>query len=594
MAVNEETIQSAIVECNKVLVPNYTKIAGKFKLDRRTLARRYQGQTVSRTEANSDQINKLTKRNLPLTSQIVKNLAEEICGREVNKNWTANFVRRRGDRLRSAYLCNIDNERAKSEYHPNIVYFFNILIEGIEKYNITGENIHNWDEKGFLIGLAQSLKRIMTKEDYKSGRIKHAIQDGSRSFISLLACICADGTAIPPALIYEAETGDLQDSWLEDFSEKDLAYFGSSLNGWSSNAFGLNWLKKVGRRLLIVDGHSSHRMQPCDVGCFLLLSTAYFQEINDITFKSGGLVSMSKRLFWSCFKNAWEKALIPDNIYSAFKRTGIWPFHPPAVLDIITLRAKTPPPDTLVAFSAVPKTPYTPKSMRQFTHALQKNPSKEMIRKLIKANETNAANYAIAEHRAKGLTEAIRIEKKKRKRGKRLGLTGKDTTAGQWFGPDEIQEARDRQANQLKEAEEAKEAKVAKKIQDGIDKAIKKALEEREKEDKAAQKALNAQMKKEIERRDVLDRQAARKAAFKAKKAAKTAQARGRMSRGASSRRSACEYGRKRKSRGSGSSKSYRGELSWRYARGGPQSSSELNRFSRVEHSCLFIIYLAT
>ncbi|KAL5331065.1 hypothetical protein ACEPPN_000594 [Leptodophora sp. 'Broadleaf-Isolate-01'] len=74
--------------------------------------------------------------------------------------------------------------------------------------------------------------------------------------------------------------------------------------------------------------------------------------------------------------------------------------------------------------------------MRQFT--------KEMIRKLIKANETNAANYAIAEHRAKGLTEAIRIEKKKRKRGKRLGLTGKDTVAGQWFGPDEIQEARDR------------------------------------------------------------------------------------------------------------------------------------------------------
>ena len=142
MAINEEVMQSAIVECNKVLLPNYTEIARKFKLDRRTLARRHQGQTVSRAEANSEyrqcltnaqeealisQINKLTKRNLPPTSQIVKNLAEEICGREVNKNWTANFVRRRGNRLRSAYLRNIDNERAKSEYYPNIAYFFDIV-----------------------------------------------------------------------------------------------------------------------------------------------------------------------------------------------------------------------------------------------------------------------------------------------------------------------------------------------------------------------------------------------------------------------------------------------------------------------------------
>ena len=53
---------------------------------------------------------------------------------------------------------------------------------------------------------------------------------------------------------------------MEDTNE---AYFGVSSNGWSSDAFGLKWLVQVfdrhtcrlvgnRRRLLIVDGHSSH------------------------------------------------------------------------------------------------------------------------------------------------------------------------------------------------------------------------------------------------------------------------------------------------------------------------------------------------
>ena len=49
----------------------------------------------------------------------------------------------------------------------------------------------------------------MSKEAYKSGRIRYASQDGNREFISLLACVCADGTALPPALIYQGKSGDL-------------------------------------------------------------------------------------------------------------------------------------------------------------------------------------------------------------------------------------------------------------------------------------------------------------------------------------------------------------------------------------------------
>src|SRR5271170_5668291 len=101
--------------------------------------------------------------------------------------------------------------------------------------------MYNWDEKGFLLGMAHALKCIMTLNALKLGRIMGASQDGSREFLSLLACICADGTKLPPALIYKGESADLLDSWVADFSAGDEAYFAATSNGWSCNSLGLQW-----------------------------------------------------------------------------------------------------------------------------------------------------------------------------------------------------------------------------------------------------------------------------------------------------------------------------------------------------------------
>jgi hypothetical protein len=79
----------------------------------------------------------------------------------------------------------------------------------------------------------------MSKEALKSSRITKASIDGSREFISLLACICADGSHLPPALIYEGKSYDLQSSWLEDLGDESV-YFAASNNGWSCNLLGLN------------------------------------------------------------------------------------------------------------------------------------------------------------------------------------------------------------------------------------------------------------------------------------------------------------------------------------------------------------------
>ncbi|KAF4627253.1 hypothetical protein G7Y89_g10904 [Cudoniella acicularis] len=323
-------IDAAVAALKRGEFTNYSNAATKYGCDRTSLSKRMRGLTKSKKEANSlwhqcltseqeevliTRINSLTDRGMPPTSHIVKNLAEEIKGASVGKNWVGQFVKRHGIRLKSLYLRNIDNLRVSAEYAPMFILFFATLTAVIEKYRITAENIYNFDEKGFLIGLGRTLKRIITQEALKSGRVKKAKQDGSREFISILACISAFGKWIPPLLVYKGDLGDLQNTWVDDVTTKSAAHFTVSSNGWSNNAIGLVWLKQVfcrytkpkretQKRLLIVDGYSSHvnmafintcdknsiivlilpphtthRLQPLDVGLFQPLSTAYSWEL---------------------------------------------------------------------------------------------------------------------------------------------------------------------------------------------------------------------------------------------------------------------------------------------------------------------------
>jgi hypothetical protein len=129
--------------------------------------------------------------------------------------------------------------------------------------------MYNIDEKGFIIRLMNWTYRIMTREAHESGRIQFTMTDSNREFVTLIACICADGTYTPVALIYKGESHDLQDSWVDQIEDSDEVYFAASANGWTCDSLGLQWLQKIFNpatkakagcrwRLLIVDGHSSY------------------------------------------------------------------------------------------------------------------------------------------------------------------------------------------------------------------------------------------------------------------------------------------------------------------------------------------------
>ena len=140
---NEIQMQLALECCREAKKPNFSAIAHQFPpVNRQTLKRRFEGTQNSRAQANSDSqqclsieqekqlishINMLTKRHLPPTSAIVQNLAEEIIGRAVGKNWTSQFVHRHEDKLESLFLRNLDNMRTKAEYGPVFKLYFDLV-----------------------------------------------------------------------------------------------------------------------------------------------------------------------------------------------------------------------------------------------------------------------------------------------------------------------------------------------------------------------------------------------------------------------------------------------------------------------------------
>jgi hypothetical protein len=354
----------------------YSDIARKYGVVRSTLARRHQGTTLPRSEGYENQqnlnqhqeaelvryIQRLTERGLPPTRTMIQNYASCIAKKEVSIRWTDRFIKRHQEDLIMSWSTGLNRNRHKADSEAKYKLYFQLLHKKIEKYGVEPRHTYNMDEKGVLLGITGRSKRVFSRPLFQSRQIRQALQDGSREWISILACICADGSYVNPALIYQSNAERLQSSWVEEIdSNSHRVFVSSSTSGWSNNKIGLGWLKQVfdrctkpesGRsyRLLIVDGHgshltmdfidycdrnrillaifpphSTHTLQPLDVCVFKSLSAAYSNELTEHLNNSQGLSPVAKRDFFGLFWKAWVTTARPQLIQRAFKCTGIYP-----------------------------------------------------------------------------------------------------------------------------------------------------------------------------------------------------------------------------------------------------------------------------
>ncbi|KJZ69829.1 hypothetical protein HIM_10782 [Hirsutella minnesotensis 3608] len=116
----------------------------------------------------------------------------------------------------------------------------------------------------------------------------------------------------------------------------------------------------------------THILQPLDVVVFQPLKH-YHAKALDVMIRDG-LVNITKIEFLSCIQRVRLQAFKPENIRSAFRKTGIWPINPQTVLEVLQARQmhRTPSPPLGSGPSSSPfETPLTLRQMNKVADRLE-------------------------------------------------------------------------------------------------------------------------------------------------------------------------------------------------------------------------------
>ena len=268
----------------------------------------------------------------------------------------------------------LDNSHAQGVNPITNAEYFEVLREVWEEYDIPDELVYGADETGIQTGIGITEHVIGPA----GSKIQHQQRNGNRENITILPTICADGTSVPPTVIYKGEA--FQTKWLQE-NPLDARYGPTKFNmrktkltssrmsyqkkGYTDGEISVAWLEDWDKltkmkankhyRLLIVDGHSSHytmsfleyaRNNKIIVVCYPSHSTHVYQGLDVVIFsalkwawsderdrfeRSGPVVS--KTNFLAVYARAHVRAFTQANILAAFTKTGIVPFNPGVVTE---------------------------------------------------------------------------------------------------------------------------------------------------------------------------------------------------------------------------------------------------------------------
>jgi hypothetical protein len=353
--------------------------------------------------------------------------------------------------LKSSYNRKYDYQRAKCEDPALIRSWFQLVRGTIEKYGILDDDIYNFDETGFQMGVISTAKVITGAE---RSRRPVSVQPGNREWVTAIDCICADGQSIPPVIIFEGKVH--QSTWYSNDTLPRDWVIGVSENGWTDDILGLTWLEHVFEkhtvhrtkgvyRLLILDGHgshltpefdlfcaehsiitlcmpphSSHLLQPCDVSFFAVLKRLYGQQIQG--YMRRGSHHIDKQDFLEAYLITRTEAATIANIQSGFTATGLVPHDPERVLLKLHTQLHTPTPPSSSHTIQAPQpwqfqTPHDTVQLELQAKAIQNNtvlptPENRALYQLVKAGQL-AMNSAVL------LAEEVRQLQSENKRQKR-------------------------------------------------------------------------------------------------------------------------------------------------------------------------------
>jgi hypothetical protein len=385
---NEADIQLAIYSIKAKQIQSEKRAASIYNIPRMTMRDRRAGKPARRDcQPNSKKLTQLEeevivsyildldRRGFAPTYEAVRDIANKLLAArgagQVGVHWPRNLVKRT-DSLTTCFNRAYDRQRALCEDPALIRSWFKLIEETKAKYGICDDDVYNFDEAGFMMGKITT--QLVVTGSERRGRPK-SIQPGNREWVTAIAAINAAGWSVPPFIILAGQYH--LSAWYEEVEIPRDWVIAVSDKGWTNNELGVEWLKHfnahtktrvVGaRRLLVLDGHeshhslefqelckenniytlcmpphSSHLLQPLDVGCFSPLKRAYSREVESLI--RHHINHITKLEFLPAFKAAYDQSFTSANICSAFRGAGLVPLQPDAVLSKLDVQLRTPTP----------------------------------------------------------------------------------------------------------------------------------------------------------------------------------------------------------------------------------------------------------
>jgi hypothetical protein len=308
----------------------------------------------------------------------------------VGKRWASNFIKRQPE-LRTRFFRRYDYSRAQCEDPDAIRAWFALVKNTVAKYGVVDADIYNFDETGFMMGII-STGIVVTSTERRSG-VK-MVQPGNREWVTVIQGVNALGWTVPPFIIVSGKYH--LSTWYQNSALPHDWVIATSANGWTTNERGLEWIRHFNQhtkprttgkyRLLVLDGHeshhstdfelyckdhdiitlcmpphSSHILQPLDVGCFGPLKRAYGGEVEKRV--RAGTTHISKEDFFPAFLAAFQQTMTIQNVQAGFRGAGLVPHNPESVITRLDVKLRTPTPenqDSAVTQAWVSKTPNNP------------------------------------------------------------------------------------------------------------------------------------------------------------------------------------------------------------------------------------------
>lgn len=302
------------------------------------------------------------------TRKQIKNIAESVArdkgvlrSNRISDGWFRRFLERqpqlclrKGDATATVRMDAMDNNEALENY-------FKLLKDLLEENGLMDQpgQIYNVDESG--MPFEHRPPRVLARKGQRKVRCRTS---GNKSQVTVIGCVSAAGQAIPPFVIYDAKSLNME--WTK--GEVPGTTYGLSNRGWVDMELFKGWLSThflkfaVASRplLLLLDGHSSHynpeairhakdsdvimftlvphtthEMQPLDTAVFGPLKVHWREACHDFVQANPGKV-ITKYHFSSLLNTAWMKTMVPQTIISGFRTCGVYPFNPQAVLDRVS------------------------------------------------------------------------------------------------------------------------------------------------------------------------------------------------------------------------------------------------------------------